>query len=295
MVGHDGYFGPDSMLHRVQSHHAVGQTYGQRALILGATHPVPYVGTSDSTTAKERPFQRLAGTAIAFETIFFGTRTEADRLLQRVHRMHTRVRGELAHDEGTFTAGTRYDAFDPDLMLWTMAMLADSSRVAFETLVRPLTRDEREELWADWVRFGELFGMPREVAPPDAVAFERWMDDWVAGARMHVTDEAYVVGRAIARDMPTPRHLRPGMWGTNLLVTGMLPARVRELFDLPWTRSHEGAFRSLAAALRGTHRVLPTHRVTGTNTHLHQLVIRTEQARIAAGRPTIDLGAFAER
>src|SRR5690606_16547115 len=138
----DGYFPQGSMLRRVQVHRAVGQTYGQRALILGATSPVPYVGTSSSTRAKERPFARLSSTAEDFESIFFGDRDEADRVLAKVQRMHRRVNGELPYDEGPFPAGTPYDAFDPELMLWTMAVLADSSRVCFEAFVRPLSPAE---------------------------------------------------------------------------------------------------------------------------------------------------------
>ena len=81
----EGYFGHGSMLRHVQEHRAVGQTYGQRALIIGATHPVPYVGTSASTNARHRPFMRLSATAEAFESIFFGNRVEADRVLATVH------------------------------------------------------------------------------------------------------------------------------------------------------------------------------------------------------------------
>lgn len=279
------------MLRLVQSHRAVGQTYGQRALIIGATHPVPYVGTSQSTLAKERPFERLAHTALAFETIFFAPKAEADRLLGAVHRMHRGVHGTLDQDEGSFASGTPYDAFDPELMLWTMAMLADSSRVAFETLVRPLSAGEREELWADWVRFGVLFGMPASVAPDSAEAFEQWMQDWYDGGRMHLTDEARAVGRAIATDMPVPWPMTPGIKLTNLTVIGMLPPAVRDLFGLRWTPAHEIAWRTVTAAVRRSQRVVPDRVRLGDNADLHHLVIRTERAVVERGRPTMRLPA----
>ncbi|KAB2809579.1 DUF2236 domain-containing protein [Pimelobacter simplex] len=285
----EGYFPEGSMLRRVQSHRAVGQTYGQRALLIGATHPVPYVGTSQSTLAKERPFERLARTALAFETIFFAPRAEADRLLAAVHDLHTRVRGSLAQDEGTFPRGTPYDAFDPELMLWTMAMLADSSRVAFETLVRPLSAGEREDLWADWVHFGELFGMPRSIAPATAGAFEQWMRDWYASGRMHLTAEARAVGRAIARNLPVPLVARPGVTVTNLLVIGMLPAEVRRLYGLPWTPAHAVAWHGATTFARTSRHVVP-HRVRfGDNADLHKTVIRSERAVLARGGRTMDL------
>lgn len=285
----DGYFPPESMLRYVQSHRAVGHTYGQRALIIGATHPVPYVGTSDRTWAKEHPFERLARTAKAFEVIYFGSRAEADRMLRAVHGLHEKVHGELQRDEGTYPAGTRYDAFDPELMFWTMAMLADSSRVCFETLVRPLSIGEREDLWADWIRFGELFGMPRSAAPTTAADFDDWMRAWIHGDRMHLTEEARVVGRAIANDMPVPFPLLPGMKATNLVVQGLLPPEVRALYGLRWTRAHEAAFQVATAAVRKSQRVVPDRIRLGDNGDLHDLVIKTERDRISRGRRTMDL------
>lgn len=278
------------MLRYVQSHRAVGQTYGQRALILGATHPVAYQGTSQSSLAREQPFTRLAHTARTFETVFFGSREQADKVLRAVHSMHTRVHGELDQDAGAWPKGSPYDAFDPELMLWTMAVLADSSRVAFETLVRPLDRDERDLLWADWVRFGELFGMPRSVAPRSSRDFEEWMAAELAGPR-HVMPEARLVGRAIARDMPVPMPLQLGTRVTNLVVVGMLPRRVRRLFDLPWTPLHEVEFRSVAHVVRTSRRLLPKQVRLGGNEALFDLVIATEKARVARGRPSIDLSS----
>lgn len=287
----DGYFPPGSMLRFVQEHHVVGQTYGQRALVLGATSPVPYVGTSSSTLAKERPFTRLSSTARAFETIFFGGRSEADKVLASVHRMHTRVRGELDRPEGVFGAGTPYDAFDPELMLWTMGVLADSSRHCFETLVRPLTSSERERLWQDWIRFGELFGMPRAVAPADADGFDHWMGAHLQGDTFHVTQEARVVGRAIVQSMPVPRPMSPGVRLTNFLVVGMLPARVRASFGLEWGSARQVTHDALAATLRASARVLPRTVRTGANTRLFEIVTRCEARVIAAGGSTMDLPA----
>ncbi|WP_110241480.1 oxygenase MpaB family protein [Nocardioides gilvus] len=285
----DGYFPEGSLLRSVQAHRAVGQTYGQRALILGATSPVPYVGTSSSTLAKERPFARLSATAEDFESIFFGDRDEADRVLAKVRRMHSHVKGELPRDEGPFPAGTRYDAFDPELMLWTMAVLADSSRVCFEALVRPLSPQEREELWQDWIRFGELFGMPRSVAPATVEDFDEWLAGKLNGPEFHVTDEARVVGRAIATDMPVPGRLRIGSRGTNLVVVGLLPDRVRRAFGLRWTPAHALLHRVLTGIVRTLLRVVPDRVRLGRNTRLFRIVTATEAKILADGGQTIVL------
>src|SRR6185295_223318 len=113
-----------------------------------------------SPGAGDRPFQRLARTAKVQETVLLGTRAEADKALAAVHRLHERVKGTLGEAAGAHAAGTSYSAFDPELMLWTLAVIADSGRAMYETMVRSLSEVEREELWQDYVRFGELFGLP---------------------------------------------------------------------------------------------------------------------------------------
>jgi uncharacterized protein (DUF2236 family) len=116
-------------------------------LCIGALSPLNYVGTSEHSYAKLTPFKRLVHTAKAFETIFFGTREEADRVLSYVNRLHQSVVGVLPEDAGVYPAGTPYSALDPELMLWTVAVMFDSAQCFYELLVRRLSDSEREELW----------------------------------------------------------------------------------------------------------------------------------------------------
>ena len=58
-------------------------------------------------------------------------------------------------------------------MLWTVAVTAESALYFYELFVRSLSAWERDGFWQDYIRFGELFGMPREVAPPTYEAFRR--------------------------------------------------------------------------------------------------------------------------
>jgi uncharacterized protein (DUF2236 family) len=74
--------------------------------MIGALEPLAFVGTWEHTRARESPFQRLTHTAKAFESIFFGSRAEADEVLAAVNRLHQRVRGTLLEDAGAIPAGT---------------------------------------------------------------------------------------------------------------------------------------------------------------------------------------------
>ena len=93
VAANDGYFPESSMLRRVHEQRAVGLMYGQRALGIGTISPVNFLGTLIHTRNPERPFERLARTGKAFETIFFGSREEADQVLASVHRQHEKVKG----------------------------------------------------------------------------------------------------------------------------------------------------------------------------------------------------------
>jgi uncharacterized protein (DUF2236 family) len=291
MTADDGYFPSGSVLRRVHEQRAVGLMYGQRALGIGAISPVNFLGTLIHTRNPERPFHRLARTGKAFETIFFGSREEADRVLGSVHRQHEAVRGELPEDAGPFPQGTPYSAFDPELMLWTVAVIADSAQVFYEMLVQPLDPAEREDLWQDYIRFGELFGMPRDVAPPTYPDFRRYWDGRLASDEAHLTDKARYLGGAIMFEIPVPVRRLPAMKVHNLIMLGSLPQRVRELYGLPWSSAHAAAFRATLAAVRAPRVLTPRRMRVGPNTTQFELVARTENDRITRGRPTPGVAA----
>lgn len=283
----EGYFPEDSsLLRRVHGERSVGLLYGQRALIIGALNPINFTGTYEHTAARAKPFQRLARTAEALEAVFLGSRAEADRVLAYVHRMHERVRGELTQAAGPTPAGTPYSAFDPSLMLWTMAVIADSGRYFYELLVRSLDDGERDALWRDYVRFAELFGMPRSEAPATYAEFREYFDGEIAGDRAHLTEMARYIGHATAFEIPLPPLRRLGKPLHNLVVLGSLPSRVRELYGLRWTPVHAAGFAATAAAVRAARPLTPARMRRGRNTEHFRLVARTERHRIERGRPT---------
>lgn len=283
----DGYFPAGrSLLRQVMAERSVGLFYGQRALAIGALDPRNFVGTIQSSKGRLAPFKRLARTANAFETVFFGTREEADRLLERVDRMHQRVSGELPGDAGPFPAGTHYSAFDPELMLWTVAVTFDSALWFHELLVRRLDEEERERLWQEFRRFGALFGMPIGAAPATYPAFRAWYEERLASDRMHLTPEARYTGRAIAFEIPMPRAHEPAKRVHDLVMLGSLPPRVRELYGLRWTRAHAVRFRVAVTGLRAARRIAPALVTRGRSGASYDLVARVERKRLLMGIPT---------
>ncbi|MGH2950892.1 MAG: oxygenase MpaB family protein [Solirubrobacterales bacterium] len=285
--GDDGYFPRGrSVLRRIHSHRAVGLLFGQRALMIGALNPLAFTGTLQHTRGRLKPFARLAHTGKAFETIFFGSRAEADQALGWIHGLHERVSGELAEDAGVTPAGTPYAAFDPALMLWTLAVIADSAPYFYELLVRELDDEQRESLWRDYLLFGELFGMPRDAAPRTQREFRAYWDERMASDELHLTDEARHVGYATAFEIPMPGYYAAAKRLHDLIMLGSLPDRVRELYGLGWNPAQAAAFRTAVAALRRARPLVPAMLRRGQNTSSFDLVARTERDRIARGDPT---------
>src|SRR5215204_3913775 len=199
------YFPPGaSVARRVHGERSVGLLYGQRALLIGVLEPLTYTGTMLSTRSGDRPFERLARTAKIQETVFLGTRAEADEVLAKVHRLHQTVHGTLPEAAGAHPAGSAYSAFDPELMLWTLAVIADSGRALYEAMVGPLSAEEREALWQDYVRFGELFLLPRSAVPDSYREFSAWWEARLASPELHATPHALEVAPLVAFRQPVP-------------------------------------------------------------------------------------------
>lgn len=288
----EGYFPRGaSTLRRVQGERSVGLTYGQRALLIGALDARNFVGTAEHSRYRAQPFRRLTATGKMFETVFFGTRAEADRVLATVERMHGPVAGELGEDSGGYRPGTRYSAFDPELMLWTIAVAAESAATLYGLFVRPLKPGELDSFWADWVRFGELFGMPRSVAPKRWSEFRAYYDERLASDRMGLTDEARRTGMGVAFSIPVPSVQAPIMELHNLLIVGSLPARARELYGIDWNPAQQAAFALAVRGIRVGRRLSLKPLVRGRNGGQFDNVARAEKRLIDRGRPPVRVAA----
>jgi uncharacterized protein (DUF2236 family) len=288
----DSYFPPGrSVARRVHGERSVGLLYGQRALLIGALEPLTYTGTMISTRSADRPFQRLARTAKIQETILLGSREEADQALAVVRRLHERVGGTLPEAAGVHAAGTPYSAFDPELMLWTLAVIADSGRAMYETMVRPLTEGEREELWQDYVRFGELFGLPRSDVPASYREFSAWWQERLSSPDLQATPHGLEMAPLVAFKQPVPAPARGNLVAQNHIIKGTLPPRVREIFGIEWSPAHEASFRAMAASHRRARHLFPRRMRRGRNDVFFDVVTKAERERGGTRTPQLHAGA----
>jgi len=272
----EGYFPPGSVLRQVHSNRKVGLLYGQLALTIGGTDTLNYVGTSEHTRNKQLPFRRLAETAEMFETIFLGSREEADAVVDRVFLMHTRVKGDTSEAAGPYPKNTPYSAFDSDRMLGTMTPMAYSALALYEELEQPLSDEDRESFWQDYRLFGELFGLSRDNTPETYPEFQHYMKDRFTGGELHLTDAAKYMGEVVSFYMPIPHFRERPREIMNLVLLGTLPKEVREMYDLPYNLSQESKFHKVASAIRLGSKLLPNAITHGRNTFLFKQVAGEE-------------------
>ncbi|MFL6062156.1 MAG: oxygenase MpaB family protein [Marmoricola sp.] len=286
----NGYFRETSMAVRALRQRAVGLTYGQRALVIGATHPLLFIGTAKHTAHRESPWTRLALTARLFETVFLGTREEADRALAFTAHRHATVAGTTTVDGGRYVpVGTPYDAHDGEQMWMTAAFTLDSVEVMHDLTVRRLTTGERESLLADFIDWACLFGMPRAAAPTSYAAFRERMETRLVNGEAYLTPEALLTGGYLAGTggYPLPGPAAVGSPALALVVVGSLPVPVRELYGFTWSPAHEAAFRAAVGGSRLAHAVpllASTPLLRGRSRESYRAISATERRNLRRGR-----------
>ncbi|HLF79049.1 MAG TPA: oxygenase MpaB family protein [Dehalococcoidia bacterium] len=219
---------------------------GGRALLMQLAHPLVARGVTEHSSFRRERMQRLLRTLRPMLAIAYGTQAQAAEAATSINRTHDRVHG------------VGYDAHDPELLLWVMATLIDTTLVMHRLFARPFTQGEGEAYYRDTQFIGEALGIPREVMPPDLPAFEAYVRSQVAS--LQVSDEA----RAIANDLFRwwPPHWAV-MWPLRQLTAGLLPAELRSQYGTSWGPRRQRALELLASASR---RALPyvPHRIRRT-------------------------------
>lgn len=227
------YFDDDALLRRVHRERAVALA-GPRALLMMAAHPVAFEGFFMATGDLGDPYARLERTANVLDAIAWGPKTRADRLCRAVRARHRQVRGTLPRAAGRFPAGTPYAADDPELLLWVLACLADSSLLVYERYVARLTADEREAYWQDYRVMGRLFGLKAAAMPRTYEAFADYMRTMLASGDLVVTPTARELGREIVLRPPVALAARPLVELVNQITAGLMPADLRAQYGLSW-------------------------------------------------------------
>ncbi len=224
-----GYFTDESMLRRVHRERTLALS-GPRALLMQAAHPLAVSGLLAHTTALDDPYERLARTARVMGTIGFGSKRDADRVTAHVRDMHSKVRGKLKQRVGPYPAGTAYRADDPELLMWVLFTLVDSTTVVYRKYVASLTTGQEAALWEDYRVIGRLFGLRDGDMPEGLDGLDRYRREMLDGDRLFVSDWARERAREIVLRPPIPWPARPLLETANFITIALLPDQIRRQY-----------------------------------------------------------------
>jgi uncharacterized protein (DUF2236 family) len=221
-----GFFGPNSLTWKMNKELTV-LFGGVRALLMHAAHPLVAAGARQTATYRRDPWARLLRTLSLQLLLPFGTKKEARDAADRINRLHRVINGV---DPAT---GERYDALDPELLLWVHACLEESTVLFYERTVRPLTDWQKDQYHMENLTAAELVLLPADRVPPTYAATEQYIDDVIGSERLLATDVAREVADLI-RGGPVPLHLK-GVWRfISFAAVGTLPPEIRRLYGFRW-------------------------------------------------------------
>ncbi|MDX6805839.1 oxygenase MpaB family protein [Terrihabitans rhizophilus] len=137
-----GLFETDAVIRRVHGDFTSMMIGGVSALMLQMLHPGALAGVWDHSNFRHDMPGRLRRTAQFIGTTTYGSREDAERLIERVALIHRRVRGELPD-------GTPYSADDPRLLTWVHVAEVSSFLRAFLRYRDPLLSPRLQDRYLD--------------------------------------------------------------------------------------------------------------------------------------------------
>ena len=225
MSGDPGYFGPSSMMWKVNKEITV-LFGGARALLMHAAHPLIAAGARQTSFYQRDPWKRLIRTLSLQNSVTFGTKEEADESAHRINKLHEVIKGT---DEIT---GDIYDALDHEQLLWVHACLQISSIYFYEKTVKKLTQEEKDQYHRENMLAADLVLINIKEMPQTHEELKQWV------IKKSKTKD-YLIITDVARDVqdiiaggPVPTHIKPIWPFIAFTAFNTLPKEFKELYGV---------------------------------------------------------------
>lgn len=225
MKADPGYFGPDSMMWKVNKEITV-LFGGARALLMHAAHPLIAAGARQTSFYQRDPWKRLIRTLSLQNSVTFGSKKEADESAHRINKLHEVIKG---NDEVT---GDVYDALDHEQLLWVHACLQISSIYFYEKTVKKLSFEEKNKYHEENMVAAGLVLIDIDEMPQTHEELKEWVVN-------KSKTENYLIYTDVAKDVqeiiaggPVPRHIKPIWPFISFTAFNTLPKEFKELYGV---------------------------------------------------------------
>ena len=229
MNGDPGYFGPQSMMWKVNKEITV-LFGGARALLMHAAHPLIAAGARQTSFYQRDPWKRLIRTLSLQNSVTFGTKEEADDSAHRINKLHEVINGE---DEIT---GGYYDALDHEQLLWVHACLQISSIYFYEKTVKKLTDDEKNQYHEENSIAAEMVLIDRKIMPKTHEDLKNWVIEKSKEKDYLVLTDVAIDVAEIINGGPVPRHIKPIWPFIAFTAFYTLPPEFKDIYGIKETK-----------------------------------------------------------
>jgi len=250
MKADPGYFGPDSMMWKVNKEITV-LFGGARALLMHAAHPLIAAGARQTSFYQRDPWKRLIRTLSLQNSVTFGTKEEADESALRINKLHEVIKGK---DKVT---GGIYDALDYEQLLWVHACLQISSIYFYEKTVKKLTEEEKDQYHKENMLGAEMVLVDKNLMPKTHNELKEWVINKSRG-------KDYIVLTNVAKDVkeiigggPVPIHIKPIWPFIAFTAFNTLPEEFKKLYGIKNTKTRRFLVNFNLALLKMTRPFLP--------------------------------------
>ncbi len=252
-----GLYGPKSEAWRLNREAMLLLAAGPRALLLQLAHPLVAEGVDQHSDFRADPWKRLAGTLRSYLAIVYGSTRTARAEIRRLNALHRTINGPVRDQAARERHGAAYQARDPELSMWVHATLVDSTIVAADAWLEPVSHERRQRYYEETRPIGRAFGIPDALLPADVDAFDEYVARMlVPGGPIEPSATARSLARWVLRPplgpvVPALGWVPPPLYAWVLWPSvGLLPARVREGYGLRWGPLEQAVSRGLVAGFR---------------------------------------------
>jgi uncharacterized protein (DUF2236 family) len=250
MKGDPGYFGPQSMMWKVNKEITV-LFGGARALLMHAAHPLIAAGARQTSFYQRDPWKRLIRTLSLQNSVTFGTKEEADDSAHRINKLHEVIKGKDPVSKGT------YDALDYEQLLWVHACLQISSIYFYEKTVKKLTVDQKNKYHEENMIAADLVLVDINKMPKTHNELVEWVTNKSRQDNyLMITDVAEDVKDIIAGG-PVPRHIKPIWPFIAFTAFQTLPNEFKKIYGIKSSNSKRIIVNFNLAILKYTRPFLP--------------------------------------
>jgi len=250
MKGDPGYFGPQSMMWRVNKEITV-LFGGARALLMHAAHPLIAAGARQTSFYQRDPWKRLIRTLSLQNSVTFGSKEEAEESATRINKLHEVINGT---DEVT---GGYYDALDQEQLLWVHACLQISSIFFYEKTVKKLSEVEKNKYHEENSLAAEMVLINKDYIPKTHEDLKQWVIEKSKSKGYLLKTDVAIDVHEIIGGGPVPRHIKPIWPFIAFTAFHTLPTEFKKIYGIKESKIKSLIVNFNLSILKATRPFLP--------------------------------------